>query len=176
MIELNLKTAKTLGLDLPPTLPGRPACRPAERANISDAYRQAGLYIGRRVRKDGPPLTSSAPARCCIRLAKGPANRRDRSRIWHLGRDRSQRRILIPAMFFVPPASASTDAEKDARPSKCWRECCHRRPSGQVSGVGRTRENQSERRSEKQSSPFHFPLPKAYAQQHIDELLWLMIH
>jgi hypothetical protein len=49
----------------------------------------------------------------------GPANERQRSTtVWHLGRDRSERRVLIPAVLIVPPASAATDSEINARPAK----------------------------------------------------------
>ena len=48
----------------------------------------------------------------------GRANLRQRSSVLHLGRDRSQRRVLIPAVLIVPPASAATDSEINARPAK----------------------------------------------------------
>jgi hypothetical protein len=35
------------------------------------------------------------------------ANLRRRSRVWHLGCDRSQRGILIPSVLVVPPASTA---------------------------------------------------------------------
>ena len=48
----------------------------------------------------------------------GRAKRRQLSRVLHLGRDRSQRRILIPGVLIVPPASTAADSEINARPAK----------------------------------------------------------
>ena len=48
----------------------------------------------------------------------GRSNQRQRSRVWHLGRNRSQRRILIPSALIVPPASTAADSEINAHQAK----------------------------------------------------------
>jgi len=48
----------------------------------------------------------------------GPAKHQQGSPVLHLGRDRSQRRVLIPTVLIVPPASTAADSEINARPAK----------------------------------------------------------
>jgi hypothetical protein len=48
----------------------------------------------------------------------GRSNERQRSRVWHLGRDGSQRRVLISSVFIVPPASTAADSKINAGPAK----------------------------------------------------------
>lgn len=116
--------------------------------------------------ENGPPglpvsseLAPEKPATDRVR-SLGHAKVREGSRVLHLGRDRSQRRVLIPAVFFVPPAGTATDAEIDARPAKHWQGRYDWRPDGQVSGPSNACETQGERRREKSS--FHFRLLKEH--------------
>ena len=116
--------------------------------------------------KNGPPglpvsseLAPEKPATDRVR-SLGPAKPRKDSGVLHLGRDRSQRRVLIPAVFFVPPAGTAANAEIDARPAKHWQGSYDWRPDGQVSGPSNACETQGERRREKSS--FHFPLLKKH--------------
>ena len=48
----------------------------------------------------------------------GRTGRRQGSRVWHLGPDRSGRRILVLIVLIVPPASTAADSEINARPAK----------------------------------------------------------
>ena len=48
----------------------------------------------------------------------GRARRRQGSSASHLRPDRSHRRVLIPTVLFVPPASTAADSEINARPAK----------------------------------------------------------
>ena len=58
------------------------------------------------------------------------AKLRQRSRVWHLGRDRSQRGILIPSVLIVAPASTAADSEINARPAtlELSRDRCRNQP------------------------------------------------
>ena len=56
-------------------------------------------------------LSSEIPATDWKR-SLGPAEQRQRSTtVWPLGRDRGQRRVLIPTVLIVPPASTAADFE-----------------------------------------------------------------
>ena len=51
------------------------------------------------------------------------AKLRRRARVWHLGRDGSQRGILIPSVCIVAPACTAADSEINARPTKSGNGC-----------------------------------------------------
>ena len=68
--------------------------------------------------ENGPPglpisseLAPGKPTTHGVR-SLGPAKLREGSSVLHLGRDRGQRCVLIPAVLFVPPAGTATDAGK----------------------------------------------------------------